>query len=201
MTSWYQKASKGSKLIPLMEQFRKLKSQNVRSDMIYSGSEDFVLKEGTMFQSQPLTSDEVEEVQRMIDRGRDTESGACFFNAQDIACISSQLSYCEGFAMTDDLPMHVAHAWNTINGKVIDFTWKMLNSGQPVLGVIPAGWEYMGVEMPRQMVYSMWRDVGEASSLIDNYHQRWPLLMQPWEKVKEEATQSRKDIVTEEDEV
>ena len=45
-----------------------------------------------------------------------------------------------------------------------------------VLGVIPEGWEYLGVPMESVYVTKTLVNNMEARSLIDNWQEGWPLL-------------------------
>jgi hypothetical protein len=102
----------------------------------------------------------------------------CFYNAQSIG-LTGKIGYCEGMADSIGIPME--HAWNTINGKVIDMTWKMNNNDKPVVGVIPGGWEYYGVELPHELINKMW-STGESRTLINDWENDFPLLQRAFEE-------------------
>jgi hypothetical protein len=143
----------------------------------YDGPAEFVLKHGKQYQSAELTSEELEMLKHVLKRQCDYEAKKCFYNAQSIG-LAGTIGYVEGYADSVGIPMD--HAWNTINGKVIDMTWKMNNGGEPVLGVIPEGWEYHGVELPHQLINSMW-STGKSSTIINDWENDFPLLKEPFD--------------------
>jgi hypothetical protein len=52
--------------------------------------------------------------------------GECFYNAAVTACINNKhdLTYCEGYAIRQGLPLPIHHAWlMTPDNRVIDVTW------------------------------------------------------------------------------
>ena len=143
--------------------------------MAYSGPAAFILEHGKKYESQELTEDEMELLKNVLQTQDRWKMKQCFYNAQCIASSSNDsIKYCEGYADSLGLPME--HAWNTINGKVIDMTWKMNNDNKPVLGVIPDGWEYVGVELPVSLVYDLHDKTGHASPLIADWENGFPLL-------------------------
>jgi len=145
---------------------------------LYDGPAEFVLREGRKFLSaeEGLTPEESEMLKHVLKRQCDYEAKKCFYNAQSIG-LAGTIGYVEGYADSIGIPME--HAWNTINGKVIDMTWKMNNGGNPVLGVIPGGWEYYGVELPHELINSMW-STGKSSTLINDWENDYPLLKEPF---------------------
>ncbi len=74
---------------------------------------DFVADFGFVFESRLVTA-----------KYRKGEQKQCFVNSQRLACYHPyELTYCEGFAILDDLH-HMPHAWVcTEDGNVIDVTW------------------------------------------------------------------------------
>ena len=143
----------------------------------YDGPAEFIIKHGKEYESAELTSQETEMLQHVLKRQCDYEAKKCFYNAQSIG-LAGTIGYVEGYADSLGIPME--HAWNTINGKVIDMTWKMNNNGEPVLGVIPEGWEYYGVELPHELINKMW-STGSSSTLINDWENGFPLLKEPFE--------------------
>jgi hypothetical protein len=143
----------------------------------YNGPAEFILKHGKQYQSAQLTPEEMEMLKDILKVQCRYKAGQCSYNAQDIG-LTGRIGYVEGIA--DSLGVPMDHAWNTINGKVIDMTWKMNNDDQPVLGVIPEGWEYYGVELPYQLITKMW-GTGKQHFLINDWHNDYPLLKGPFE--------------------
>lgn len=117
--------------------------------------EGLVLKYGTMFERQPLTPEErakVDAVRRKVG----ARLRECFRVAWEVADTDSDFKYVEGWAQSI-IPTH--HAWNTLNGKVVDLTWRYTKSGKvsPHGQQFAAGtWRediaYMGVEIPTYLV-------------------------------------------------
>jgi hypothetical protein len=133
----------------------------------YRSPADLLLQEGKMYDSQPFTDEEravLENLARTTCRYRMKE---CFYNAQDLAQVSNEIEYVEGVLCSGLIP--IEHGWNTINGKVIDFTMSHANDGKPILGQIPEGWEYYGVELPTQSIREHWTEFEESNPLLDNW--------------------------------
>ena len=152
-----------------------LRSNQRIEGMAYSGPAAFILEHGKKYESQELTDDETDLLKKVLLIKSRWQKKQCFYNAQCIASASNNtIRYCEGFADSLGLPME--HAWNTINGKVIDMTWKMNNDDDPILGVIPEGWEYIGVELPVDLITKMHEVTGKAHPLITDWENGFPLL-------------------------
>ena len=143
----------------------------------YDGPAEFILKHGRQFQSAELTPEEREILTDVLENECRYKVKQCFYNAQSIG-LAGTIGYVEGYADSVGIPME--HAWNTINGKVIDMTWKMNNNDQPVLGVIPEGWEYFGVELDHELIVDMW-GAGMSNNFINNWEDGYPLLKEPFE--------------------
>ena len=154
----------------------------VPRDFKYAGMEDFVLDRGTAFKSQRLTESEMDIV---FDAIKDSEvkcrQKECFYNAQILATTdkTQSLQYVEGFACGRGL-IPVAHAWLSLNGKVVDVTWAPDEHEDAtfnrVLGEFPEGWVYMGVPMDLDVVKMQIVDKRECSSIILDYQNQFPLL-------------------------
>jgi hypothetical protein len=171
----YQVLQEGS-VVDFLEMLRK--NQNMKG-MAYGGPADFILKHGQEYKSAKLTDEELDMLKNVLSRQCSYKVKQCFYNAQSIG-LTGTIGYCEGYA--DSLGgIAMEHAWNTINGKVIDMTWKMNNKGKPVLGTIPAGWEYFGVELPNKLVNKMW-STGKSGPLISDWENGFPLLLQAFTK-------------------
>ena len=156
-----------------------LKKQQKMKGMAYTGPADFILQHGRHYKSAKLTPEEMDMLKDVLDRQCSYKMGQCFYNAQSIG-LGGRIGYVEGYADSIGLPME--HAWNTINGKVIDMTWKDNNGGQPIIGNIPEGWEYFGVELPSKKINDMWRKSGLSHPLIGDWEGGWPLLKQAFTK-------------------
>jgi len=156
------------------------KNQNMKApEYFYPGPADFILKHGKQYQSAQLTPEEMEILADVLEGQCRYKAKQCFYNAQSIG-LGGKIGYVEGIADSIGLPM--PHAWNTINDKVIDMTWKMNNDDQPVVGIIPEGWEYFGVRLPNKMINKMW-STGKSNAMIDSWETDFPLLKQAFEGV------------------
>jgi hypothetical protein len=134
----------------------------------------YFLKNGKTYESAKFTNQELAIVKYELQNHKTLyKKKQCFYNAQQMAQ-KTECQYAEGFLMSGIFP--IAHAWNTLNGKVIDFTMHHANDGKPILGEIPAGWEYFGVDFQTDMIIKLWSETGIAGSIVDNYTQDFPLL-------------------------
>jgi len=85
----------------------------------------------------------------------------CFMNSTKLAMGDSSLTYCEGYAM-GVIPTH--HAWCVDSlGRVVDPTWE-------------SGSDYFGIKFQLEYVIRVTDETGYWTSILDNYHQYWPLL-------------------------
>ena len=150
----------------------------------YKGQEDFILQNGKHYTSNPMTTEELETLKRKSLQTKRFQAKQCFYNAQLLSHASS-IKYVEGYLFAGILP--IFHAWNTINGKVIDFTMAHSNNNKPILGEIPDGWDYFGVELPSSSIREYWNKHGESNALIDNYRERHPLLKEKFKPETPEA--------------
>jgi len=61
--------------------------------------------------------------------------GMCFMNAYHLVCSKPELSYVEGFAMTEVVPIAIRHAWAVDKqNQVYDNTWKTV--GVAYFGIV-----------------------------------------------------------------
>ena len=141
----------------------------------YATPYEYFMKNGKKYDSSPLDEKELAILKFAI-KGHKLmyKPKECFYNAQRLAQDSSKCRYVEGFLFAGLIPFE--HGWNTINGKVVDFTMAHSNGGKPVLGEIPAGREYFGVEFPTKMVSGLWSRTGYSTPLVSNYGEDFPLL-------------------------
>ena len=163
-------------------------NQQVPEGYEYVCFEEYVLRNGTVMESSALTDEEAAIVQAALDLAKDrgfdvTEMKQCFSNAQLLIVHddSDELIYHEGYAV--GLTIAVPHGWVTINGKVVDLTWKLetpasrsLLPEHPV-GELPDGYEYVGfpVENREYLLHRIQhREV--VGSLLDDWEGNYPLL-------------------------
>ena len=150
----------------------------------YHGSEDYVLDRGREFKSQPLTDLEHKQLFFAIDNYKKRfQIKQCFSNCQLLLFydISESLHYYEGYACGPaGMPVH--HAWLSIgSGKVVDLTWRCEDFKRKgrlsnrIIGEIPEGWHYFGVEFPRRYVIDHVLDTEMASSLLEDWPGGYPL--------------------------
>lgn len=145
---------------------------------------DYLLKFGTPYVSQKLTFAERRVVLRAARQAAISfQWRECFYNAQLLVLADStgQLTYAEGIG-TKTIPC--LHGWATINGKVVDLTWRQgtyteadehdVSLGNRVWGEFP--WEYWGVEIPREYVRRVQQKDKVAKSLLDDAENDWALL-------------------------
>jgi hypothetical protein len=148
----------------------------------YVSIEDYVQDRGTVFKggARSLTTEEkaVLAIARIGQRG--SKSKQCFYNSQMlvVADTSRQLIYHEGYACGDvGFPLH--HGWVVLNGNVIDPTWALGAAGEPVWAKVPPTWEYCGVAFETEALYERMLALGFAGTLLDDYHNHFPLLKEP----------------------
>ena len=138
---------------------RKLHS---KPDCQYAGFEELVLDCGTTMEAKPLPKN--------IKRGLPK---CCYWNSQQLAFKRKSLIYVEGYALAEDVPMAVAHAWLlTPEGYAIDPTWET------------PGICYLGVPFSTEWVKSVLkarkkRGRGDDLSIFEcNYLEEYSLLKQ-----------------------
>lgn len=92
------------------------------SPLGYGGVYDYLAQRGKVFESQPLTEAEVAHVREVLTRHRGERFplGNCYENSMRLALNNSGIVYVVGLANTG-ITM-TAHAWVSLNGKVIDLT-------------------------------------------------------------------------------
>ncbi len=154
----------------------------------------------TFTHSECLTEEQQDLVETMC-IAFEPQAKQCFFNAQYMSLMSSaqlgeRLKYCEGFfCRKGGIPVH--HAWLTLDGKLIDvtlttneYTVEQLtafmedgeelpredNLSDCILGVIPDGWEYFGVEFDAKKVAQDFMEREKSFSVIDDWEGGFPVL-------------------------
>jgi hypothetical protein len=137
----------------LKEQADLIDKFHTRSDFQYKSTQRLVLDYGKPFVTQ-------------VKSPFKGERKACFKNCYKALWDYPQLSYCEGFAIDDDLNLAISHAWLVNDSlEVIDPTW---------IGKRFKGSTYFGVIFNRQFVMEMaekTRSYGILDSDYMNEHQ------------------------------
>jgi ADP-ribose pyrophosphatase YjhB (NUDIX family) len=161
---------------------------------------DFVNQEGRFYKSQELTEEEMEYVIDQIEKlSFIPQMKQCFYNAQMLAIndVGGKIKYVEGYAYAGLMPAD--HGWNTINGKVIDITWRKgerwikpqkLDFDEMVLGSFDGDERsYYGVEIQTKEAMRVQSKHGIACSLIDNMYDKHILLKEKFGSKKEDVGQ------------
>jgi hypothetical protein len=171
-----------------MVKFRSKLGMELPPGFNYIGGEDYVLDRGSGFASAPLTPEEHKFVRSVVDGApiKRWLMGNCYYNAQILALSdrSRTLTYHEGWA-SGLSGFLLLHGWVTINGKVVDMTWRTVNKtrrekyGDRILGVIPEGWGYCGAPFSTDSILARWKRTHEASSFLDDVVNGFPLFREP----------------------
>lgn len=123
---------------------------------LWNGVEGLLLEHGRNFAASPLP--------KGIKRGR---MGQCYGNAGKLVMWRSDLFYCEGYAVSNGLPIPLPHGWAcTKDGTLIDPTWK-------------DGREYFGVVFKRKWFMRRARDTGYYGILFEDYVDNWLTVRTP----------------------
>lgn len=173
-----------------MVEMRKRMQPDLPSGYEYRCFEDYVLQRGTNLTSTTLTDEEEEIVQEALDHCRRAQVDVhvvkqCFANAQQLLLVATppELIYYEGYACGRVTGFPVHHGWLTINGKVIDPTWKLetptsrsLLPAHPV-GELPEKYEYYGFPV-ENLDYIRFRVTTRelVGSVLDDWEADYPLL-------------------------
>lgn len=168
----------------------------------YMCFEDYTLDRGAALDSNRLTRDEIRTVNRALKVwGKEPQPRECFYSATMITLSdrSDQIDYVEGYAFGKVSGFAIHHAWNLINGKVIDLTWRLCEhvythadhcffcrQGEPrakkrlrnrIWGTFPEGYAYRGVLFDKGAVYLRAMDTeAEGCSHIDDWKNDYPEL-------------------------
>ena len=161
-----------------------------RAGYNYSSVHDFVLDRGREpNHTGPIDLEQFNYLTDVAARtGLQFVAKQCFHNAALLAMLDteSRIKYIEGFAYTGSMPVH--HAWNELDGHLIDLTrwahnWiqpigykdRMPNLRNRVLGTYPEGWIYLGVQFDTQVIRDYVEKHAETSSMLDNWRDNHPL--------------------------
>ena len=158
----------------------------------YTSFEEFVLEQGHLYTSQPLTEDEWEiftvaaRAALRRKRSKDFPLKQCFANSQRIvlADASNTMRYAEGY-VTSIIPIH--HGWVDLNGKVVDVTLRVHPQYEGpmyarrrfpdrAIGETPSCREYYGLTFADREVVKFVQETGSLGSLIDDDVRGWPLI-------------------------
>lgn len=155
-----------------------LLSQYFRHETFYyKNIYDFVLREGKMYESNPLTSEENKFTMKRIKslNGRFAQH-QCFHNSGSLAIsdLKGKIKYVEGFIFKKSLDIPILHAWNELNGKVIDLT---INN-ELTLGSYENDIAYCGSIFPTEYIRKIFLSKNSRSVLSDiaNPIKLWPIL-------------------------
>ncbi len=122
----------------------------------YKNIFDFTIREGKMYESQPFTSEERKSAVKRINSLNGTFApNQCFSNSGKLAMCDhkEKIKYVEGFIFKKEIGIPVLHAWNEINGKVIDIT--LINQfGEYTLGKFENDIAYLGNIFPIKYVFT-----------------------------------------------
>ena len=170
-----------------LEQFhQKITEQGLTGICLqYPTVHSFVLQKGRLFESQPLTQDELLQVN--LTDWRQHKKRECFRNAQITALTQNPgtFGYIEGF-VNPNTPFPILHAWLSIGGKVVDTTLRSDpdDDKKRVMGLIPDGWEYYGVEIPILDCVHVMAKHHVHMSVLDDYTCHWPFIKQAEEEAR-----------------
>lgn len=171
-------------------EMRKRIQKAIPAGYAYWCMEDYVLQNGRLYESQPLTDEELGWLFKLIN-GKRFAVKQCYYNSQLFLMDAKfhdhehELRYVEGYSIG---VIPVQHGWLTLNGKVIDLTMRLQEKlkrqspvcrnrlGNRVLGEFPADREYFGVIFDTDHVCQEMVSSGTARSLIDDWENQWPLL-------------------------
>ena len=97
-----------------------------------------------------------------------------FYNSQ-IATLfdsSNMLKYHEGFII-GEFGFPITHGWNTLNGKVVDFTTDKLDKK---FKNVENDREYFGIDVEKKWVMDRFENNTTSTSYLDNPHEEFPAL-------------------------
>lgn len=164
--------------------------QRKRTGLVYTSSEDFVLKNGREYPSQPLNADEWSYLREcFLFAGNQWKIKQCFYNSQMLMLLGdkeNRMHYVEGY-VSGLFAIH--HGWLDLNGKVIDVTLRfhdkpprgsLKRSGNKIMMNRALGdfvnREYIGVKFDREHIRTRVVEHSVAGSLIDDWEANYPAL-------------------------
>jgi len=150
-------------------------------EFYYKNIYDFTLKEGKVYASQPFTSEEHKFVTKRVRSLNGTFApNHCFLNSGKLVMADSKdkIKYVEGFIFKKEDEVPILHAWNEINGKVIDIT--LINKyGEYTIGSFEDDIAYRGTVFPTSLVRKVFGHKTRSRSIlsdISDKHNPWPIL-------------------------
>lgn len=114
----------------------------------------YILENGASPKTTKLTKTEQKTVTRFLrDAGISPKIKECYYNAQMLNLVSrGRLKYHEGWAQGAGL-IAVPHAWNSLNGKIVDTTWGARGEIKTADRFSAMeGDEYFGITIPHNIV-------------------------------------------------
>jgi len=159
-------------------------ANRTRKEPVYKSQYELVLAKGLEFSSEPLTDKEREivlEAVKKLARWHYPQIKQCFHNSYWLAKVSKgALKYVEGWSYR---LIGVHHAWNTLNGKVIDTTWREITDSRKSIKAIMDRIDrnqkenpYLGIVIPMEYMTRLWELKTSCASAIDDYVRGWPLV-------------------------
>lgn len=163
------------------EKLTNLASYFRQQDFYYKNIFDFTCIEGKMYKSQSFTTEERKStVKRINSLNGMFAPNQCFSNSGKLAMSDSKnkIKYVEGFIFKREIGIPILHAWNEINGKIIDIT--LINKfGEYSLGEYENDMAYFGTVFPIGYVRSIFLQKTKSRSLlsdISDHNNPWPIL-------------------------
>jgi len=157
-----------------------LSSHFRHEDFYYKNLYDFTLREGKMYEKKNLTPEERMFVMKRIKSLNGSfAQNQCFHNSGKLAMgdLKDKIKYVEGFVFKAETGIPILHAWNEINGKVIDIT--LINKfGEFTLGLFENDIAYRGTIFPIDYIRRMFISKNSRSILSDisDPENLWPVL-------------------------
>jgi hypothetical protein len=100
------------------------KEDNLNQELFYGSQYDLIVQEGEVFSTEKWNKKEQELIDSLYTKlKKSIKPSQCFYNSQIVIIndTSNQIKYHEGFCYAD-LPFPIFHGWNSLNGKLLDFT-------------------------------------------------------------------------------
>lgn len=128
---------------------------------------DFLLAHGKEYQVEPLPETVVKTRDKFLKKFT-PQMKRCYVNAATFAlkCEAQGVQYCEGYGIS---MIPTEHAWNVIDGKLVDITWKPETRNDEELG----GQTYFGIIVPQRKVFESSRVKDGMTILQTLYIQGW----------------------------
>ncbi len=154
----------------------------------YKSILDFVSQEGKIYTPVDLTIDQQRYIRKRIRAlgFSPKQSSQAFHNSYKLSYYDKRkvIKYVEGYVLNDNLSSQTGHrvprlhAWNEIEGKVIDITItdRELNARDGYTLGQYRNTSYIGIVFSSDEIQSHILGSGFASSIIDNPARKWPLL-------------------------